>query len=154
MKVLIEKYRGFEIYFDKRSQLFETLVVDESKDSKSYNAVKKFIDDYCRRNVHFEPFTVIRGVTVSGITNNPLKIVGIRKDRGLIAINNDGNKIRVSSYDERNYILSLDENKEALIEIDELKIERKKFTEKIDSKIRCLIDSLTIITLEEKKKEL
>ena len=51
MKILIELYRDFEIYFDRDEGKFECVITDDrKKESISFSAVKKFIDDYKNSN--------------------------------------------------------------------------------------------------------
>ena len=51
MKVAIENYRGFDIEFDTDHEKFQCIITDgEEKESRSFTAVKKFIDEYRKDN--------------------------------------------------------------------------------------------------------
>ena len=58
-KILIENYRGFDIEFDTQYEKFQCVCTEEdSKESSSFAAIKKFIDEYKKQNADFKPFWV------------------------------------------------------------------------------------------------
>lgn len=79
MKIVIENYRGWEIYFDTQKETFYAVLseFDVDKTKQSFAAIKKSIDDYIKENVNFKPFKAI----VGGWGGYTIKeFVGIRKD--------------------------------------------------------------------------
>jgi hypothetical protein len=59
MKVPIEIYNGFEIYFDTDQELFGCEAKTDSKNSKSFTAVKTWIREFIKENSTFEPFIAV-----------------------------------------------------------------------------------------------
>jgi hypothetical protein len=121
MKVLIENYRGWEIYFNTDKEDFYTISNDfEKQQSKrSYAATKKFIDDFIKENTEFRPFNVER--MPSSYKNRDVKtIVGIRKDGAFVYSDKDGSKKQISTYDEKYYFLVDPENDPIFKQIDEI----------------------------------
>ena len=79
-KILIETYRGFDIEFDTNCEKFQCICTeDNAKESTSFTAVKKFIDDYKKINQDFKPF-LVESIPDSYKTEK-LKVIGVRKDR-------------------------------------------------------------------------
>jgi len=104
MKVLIEKYRGVEIHFDTDGEIFLTEIKDVGKESKSFTATKKWIDEYLKNNATFEPFYIIADPNGYNRGEKKKKIVGIRKD-GRFVYEEKGEKKQLSEYDEDRYFL-------------------------------------------------
>ena len=100
MKVLIENYRGFDIYFNTTQEMFEAEAESYDKGSKSFAAVKSGIDEYFKNNSEFKPFKAIRKADGQLIT-----IIGIRKDGRFNYEDSKGNKKQLSEYDERDYVI-------------------------------------------------
>lgn len=97
MSVLIENYRGHDIYFDSDNERFSFHFDTGSWNQKqTFSACKKSIDDYVKENEKFEPFIVER---LRGRLEQ-IKIVGIRKDRRFCFDNGGNVKGQVSNYDE------------------------------------------------------
>jgi len=119
MKVKIETYRKFDIFFDTENEAFSSEAKKEAdwltpakelKVSKSYAAVKKSIDDFIKENSTFEPFFV-RTKPNKHVYNEDkrrIKITGIRKDGRFVAEDLKGKLFQVSEYDESDYILEDD----------------------------------------------
>ena len=99
MRVLIENYRGFEINFDTETSEFYTELDDYGKRSKSFEAVKKGVDEFKKANSEFKPFKVIK-IDASEILN----IIGIRKD-GRFYYEKNSEKNQLSDYYEDNYFV-------------------------------------------------
>jgi len=115
MKSYIETYRRFPIHFNTDTEAFECAAKetanwrndDAVKSSKSYSAIKKFIDEFIKDNSTFEPFKVRKSPSYNYSTNYPneMKIVGIRKDNRFIYEKANGEKDQISEYDEEKYVL-------------------------------------------------
>lgn len=153
MKSTIEKYRGFEIWFDTEIESFQCDIDDERSVKKSYASIKKFIDDYIKENNTFKAFNV---------EPNPLnpfggktgKIIGIRKDGNFIHEDLNGKKTQISKYDLDRYIILDSSNKpiwekyNAFKEEDErIRIERNALRKEIELQFK-------IITLKDYKNQI
>lgn len=77
MRVLIEEYRGVEIFFEKDCEMF-SFSFDEGEygQKQTYNACKTNIDKYIKENQNFEPIPI----RLDSKPNQISKIVGVRKD--------------------------------------------------------------------------
>lgn len=100
MRVLIEKYRGFDIYFNPDQEMFEVEADSYGKCSKSFAAVKSGIDEYLKNNLEFKPFKAI-AIDSGDIIN----IIGIRKDERFNYEDSKGKKQQLSDYYEKNYVV-------------------------------------------------
>ncbi len=97
-KILIEKYRGFEIEFDTNYEKFKcTCNNEEEKESKSFSVIKKFIDDYLKNNQSFKPFWVHPNPQ-KNFYSDKLEVIAIRKDGTFFAKNEYGIKTHISNY--------------------------------------------------------
>lgn len=98
MKVLIEEYRGFEIYFDNMNEVFYSVSDKNDTELKksSYSASKKAIDDYIKNNQKFKPFYCCDSRYF--IRKEKIKIVGIRKDGLLVFENSKSEKQALPCY--------------------------------------------------------
>ena len=115
MKILIDTYRGFPIHFDIDNETFLSDAreanwrgdADFIKTSKSFSAVKKFIDEFIKENSIFETFIVRKSPAYNYSTNYPdeIKIIGIRKDNRFIYEKANGEKAQISEWDEEKYVL-------------------------------------------------
>ncbi len=132
MKVKIEDYRGWEIFFHTDNEEFYTVSneYDKDKSKKSYAATKKFIDDYIKDNLEFKPvFAQTDASIFSG--GEIIKLVGIRKD-GFFMCERNGKIEQLGKYYEKDYYLVNEENNAAMDVIKELRKER----DGIDLKIK------------------
>lgn len=122
MKVEIEDYRDWTIYFDTIEERFYSVSQrdDTSKENRSYSAAKKAIDDYLKDNIEFKPFKAMHKGHLEVID-----IVGIRKDGRYITERN-GKKEQLSSYDESRWIVWDDSYKPIVAEILRLQKEQRK----------------------------
>ena len=111
-KIFIDNYRGFDIEFETINEKFQCIITDELvKESISFTAVKKFIDEYKKMNQDFKPFYVEQ--TPSNYrfkVHKKIKIVGIRKDGRFVAEDFNGDKFQISDYDIKDYMLYVPEN--------------------------------------------
>jgi hypothetical protein len=154
MKVTIEEYRGFEIYFDTDHEVFQCVVADESaKESKSFSAVKKFVDDYKKDNQDFAPFWVDRNPERYYTETRALKIIGLRKDGRFIAEKNGG-RIQVSDHDLSIYVVSLKENERFFTLLSEFESKKEQQRLKNIQEKKRIIAGMKITTLKDYKKNL
>lgn len=110
-KIKIENYRGFDIEFDTNYEKFQCVITeDKTKESASFTAVKKFIDDYKKDNQDFSPFWVQKKPSAFGYKKDKLKVIGIRKDGRFMAEDENGDKCQISDYDLSDYILFDEDN--------------------------------------------
>jgi len=113
MKILIETYRGAAIEFDNEREVFSCFLFDYGKESKSFAAVKKAVDEYLKDNNEFKPFWIITRPESykSGIK---IKITGIRKDNRFVGEFEDGKKAHISDYEEKEYYIYTPETHDPL----------------------------------------
>lgn len=154
-KILIENYRGFDIEFDIESEIFQCVVTEENtKESKSFSAVKKFVDEYKKTNQDFVPFWVEKIPEHGWGENKRLKIIGLRKDQRFVSEDEKGNKNQVSDWDIKDLMLLKEENKPILNEYAELKKEFETFSARYTERKKEILSRVNISTLENYKKEL
>ena len=67
MKVFIENYRGWDISFDTDKESFyaQSDEYDVGETKKSFASAKKYIDDFLKDNLQFQPIWVERPVSQS-----------------------------------------------------------------------------------------
>lgn len=157
MKVKIETYRRFDIFFDTEAEAFSSIVHEVNKfsdakvlkESKSYAAVKKAIDEYIKENNTFEPFFVRIKPSKHYFDEDKrrIKIVGIRKDNRFIAEDRNGKRFQVSEYDEKDYILERTEDVIHFATIAALQVEQ----DEIRKKIKQAEDAIKTESLNELK---
>lgn len=146
MKVKIETYRTFDIEFDTDYEKFQCIVMDGTeKESKSFSAVKKFVDEFWKENNKFKPFKAIhigwRGEV------DLIEIVGIRKDKRFVKKKGLVNQ-QISEYDEEKYYVLNSATKEILDELQRTKVERNKITKEYDSVIDKLTEQLAPFSIK------
>jgi len=152
-KILIENYRGWEIYFDNDKENFYTSSddYDREKTKTSYAATKKWIDDFIKENLVFEPI-IIEKRDYRGLEQ--IKLIGIRKDRRFIYEGKDGKKEQLSEYYEKDYYLPDKSNDDIFKKIDAQK-QIKEAAELEISQLEKLIFKTPIIQeLRAKYKDL
>lgn len=149
MKALIEDYRGFEISFDTEKSVFYCFSdsYDTENTSKSYDAVKKYIDDYIKANKTFKSFVVYP--VPNSYKKEPTTITGIRKDGGFTYVDEIGKPKKVSNYDENEYYFINPSNESALSEMQSLEEQKNQIRERI----KTLKETLIIKTLADYRKE-
>lgn len=151
MKIKIETYRKFDIVFDTENEAFSSVIHQDTntafmeakqlKESKSYSAVKKAIDEYIKKNNTFEPFFVRIGPLAYSYNEDKrkLKIVGIRKDGRFIGEDKRGKLIQISEYDEKDYILDRPEDESHFVKIALLEIEKDKIVKEIETVKKSIV---------------
>ena len=127
MRVLIENYRGWEIYFNTDKEEFYTVSneYDKQETKRSYASSKKYIDDYIKSNNVFKPIKVQKMPTMFS-EGKVITLIGIRKDKAFMYEDEEGRKQQLSSYDERDYFIVDSRNDVHFKRIAELAIERKR----------------------------
>lgn len=150
-KILIENYRGFDIEFDTDCEKFQCIATDENvKESNSFTAVKKFVDDYKKTNQDFKPFWI--DPTPKGYKTKKMKIIGLRKDSRFVAENNEGGKEQVSDYDISKYMILKPENETGMRLLKELEVKKEQQRVENNNHREQIISTLNIITLAYYKK--
>jgi len=150
-KILIEKYRGFDIEFDTNCEKFKCICTEENaKESTSFTAVKKFVDEYKKTNQDFKPFRI--EPTPDGYKNSKLKVIGMRKDGRFVAENSKGEKNQISDYDLDRYMIFKPENEMAINKLSELKAKEEQQRLENNETRKLIISEINIVTLKEYKK--
>ena len=116
MTVKIETYRGIEIVFNTDRSTFSCILNDYGKESKSFDAVKKGIDEYIKDNNTFSPFEII-AAPYSYKKFKKYTVIGIRKDNRFILKDIKGEQSQLSEYDEKSHCLYSPELEPLLVEI-------------------------------------
>ena len=155
-KILIDNYRGFDIEFETINEKFQCIITEEFvKESVSFSAVKKFIDEYKKANQNFKPFYVESTPSnYSFKDHKKIKIVGIRKDGRFVAEDINGVKFQVSDYDIKDYMLYIPENEKALNQLSDLRQKEKKQAAEIQMERTLILSTVKITTLADFKKTL
>ena len=155
MKILIETYRGFKIIFDTDSEKFESDVSEgNAKESKSFSAVKKYIDEFIKSNYSFTPFWIETNPKILYIGGyKSVKVVGIRKD-GRFVIEENGDLQQLSDYNLEKYILKVDENEAAYTALNESYARQAKVTEAFNIERRNIIAGMNLIPLKGYKADM
>lgn len=132
MRVLIENYRGWEIYFDTDKEEFYSISneYDKQETKRSYASSKKYIDDYIKSNNVFKPIKVQKMPTMFS-EGKVITLIGIRKDKAFMYEDEEGRKQQLSSYDERDYFIVDSRNDVHFKRIAELAIERKRIDDEV-----------------------
>lgn len=152
-KILIENYRGWEIYFDNDKENFYTSSDDYDRENTktSYAATKKWIDDFIKENLKFEPIVVERK-DYRGVSQ--IKLIGIRKDRRFIYEGENGKKEQLSEYYEKDYYLPSPLNEEINEKIKEQQSIRDAADLEIQNLEKQLVKTPIIQELRNKYKDL
>ena len=154
-KILIETYRGFDIEFDTNCEKFQCICTeDNAKESTSFTAVKKFVDDYKKTNQDFKPFWVELIPDSYSYKKDKLKVIGVRKDGRFVAENSKGDKIQISDYSLDEYMLLKPENEIAMNKLSELKAKEEQQRLENNKARKLIISEINIVTLKDYKKQL
>ena len=152
-KILIETYRGFDIEFDTNCEKFQCICTEENvKESTSFAAVKKYVDDYKKANQDFKPFWIES--VPERYKMGKLKVIGVRKDGRFVAENSKGDKIQISDYDLNDYMLLKPENEMAMNKLSELKAKEEQQRLENNETRKLIISEINIVTLKDYKKQL
>ena len=132
MRVLIENYRAWEIYFDTDKEEFYTVSneYDTQQTKKSYASAKKYIDDYLKENQNFKPIKVQKMSSIYS-SGEVITLIGLRKDGAFMYEDAKGNKQQLSKYNESDYFLVNSENDPIFKELELLYKEEKELAAKI-----------------------
>ncbi len=144
MKVKIEDYRGFEIFFEPEKETFY-LCSDSWEDQntkKSFAACKKYIDDFIKDNNTFSPIWIERlPNNYSNATREKRKLIGIRKDNRFIYEDEKGKKEQMSDYQEKDFVIVNPENEIFYLQMEDcdkriqlIKQEKEEISSKIIKK--------------------
>lgn len=133
MRILIENYRGWEIYFDTEKETFYTYSnqYDNQQTKKSYASTKKFIDDYIKENQSFKPIKVQKMKTMYNDAKF-LTLIGLRKDGAFMYEDEKGEKAQLSKYDEKEFFVVNPKNDVYFIELERLYSEQRKISKLIE----------------------
>ena len=152
-KILIENYRGWDIYFDNDKENFYTSSDswDRENTKTSFAATKKYIDDFIKDNLVFQSIIIEKE---DYGTPNQINIIGIRKDGRFVYEGKDGKKEQLSEYDEKYYYLPNAENNDIFAKIkeqrdieDAARVERNRL-------IELIVKKPILAELKEKYKDL
>lgn len=157
MRIKIETYRGVDIEFDTANERFVSIITDGfEKETASYSAVKKFIDEYRKTNDGFKPFFVVERPSDNMFrdAHKAVRVVGIRKDNRFIIEKEDGRKDQMSSHDEENYILFKASNESKFAELRSIYAAFDKYRNDAIAKRKEVIASMEIETLSDYKNKL
>lgn len=146
MRVLIENYRGWEIYFDTDKEEFYTVSneYDKQETKRSYASSKKYIDDYIKSNNVFKPIKVQKMPTMFS-EGKVITLIGIRKDKAFMYEDGEGRKQQLSIHDERDYFIVDSRNDVYFKRIAELVIERKR----IDDEVKEIENSVIKVDVKQ-----
>ena len=142
MKTEVDKYRGWEIYFDTDKEGFTAYsnAFDHEVEKPSYSSIKKSIDDFVKANEAFKPFFVVCKPDKYGSDGKRIKIIGIRKDMRFIYEDKDGKKCQFSSYGEDDYFIEQSNYKDISDAynrmMDEIDAKRKAAAQYLDDKFK------------------
>lgn len=156
-KVLIETYRGFDIEFDTDNAKFQCIVEDGyEKNSSSFYAVRKWVDDYHKENVTFKPFEIesIPGHFYYGKESKKLKVIGIRKDGAFMVEDAKGKKQQLSKYDLDKYMLVEPRNSVVMAEWNANEELWDKLRNENEMRKKLILAKLQIKTAKEVKQEM
>lgn len=151
MRVLIENYRSWEIYFDTDKEDFYTVSneYDTQQTKKSYASAKKYIDGYLKENQNFKPIMVQKMSSIYSSTE-VITLIGLRKDGAFMYEDAKGNKQQLSKYSETDYFLVDAENDVIFKELELLYKERNA----IDEKIKYASSKVIKVDVKQIKKNL
>lgn len=153
-KAVIENYRGFNIEFDTDYEKFQCVITEDmTKESLSYSAIKKWVDEYKKNNQDFDPFW-IEGKPESWKRSEKLKVIGLRKDGRPVAVKEDGTRVQISDYDSSEYMIAKIENIYKLKALNDLETENEKIRTKFVERRKAIISSMDIVSLKEHLKSL
>ena len=152
-EILIETYGGFNIEFNTDSGKFQCICTDDdTKESTSFAAVKKFIDEYQKKNQDFKPFWI--EPTPDGYKSGKLKVIGIRKDGRFVAESSKGEKEQIPESNLKGYMIYKPENEDAVNKLSELrKLEEIQRLENNETR-RRIISEINITTLKDCEESL
>lgn len=139
-KILIENYKGWDIFFNRDIQMFYTLptqYLSEQTKCSTFDCVKKFIDKYTKANRGFKPIAIERYPPLNGVRILG-QLVGRTEDDRFLYKTENGEIKMLNAHEENNWFLidpnnnsNLEEIRLLNNEIDEMRKGMGKITEKI-----------------------
>lgn len=153
MKVTLETYHNVDIYFDTETETFGCTVKTDSKNSKSFAAIKSWIREYEKENDTFQQFNVIPNPDQYIFGKNKLTIVGVNKEGLFVYIDkNTKKKNQISKYEAERWCVENDTLEVNLATIAVLELEKDEISEKIKiQKKEFLSKTKTLKQLMENK---
>lgn len=152
-KITIENYRGIDIEFDTHYEKFQCIATEDIvKESVSFKAVKKFIDDYKKENQNFKAFEVT--YNPNNYEKEPLRIVGLRKDGRFVTEDRVGKKEQISDYNLSDYILYKKENEPFYQELKDLEDLKERQRIENNQAKKDIISKMNIVHLKDFKKSI
>lgn len=153
--VTIENYRGFDIEFETSSEKFQCIITeDNTKQSISFSAIKKFIDEYIKENNEFKPFKIIKHPNENWGREGIINVIGIRKDGRFVIQLEGGKKEQLPEYDESKYILFNEKAVQYIKEINSLKAHLDAYQKAQKANIDKIISEANFKFLKVYKAEL
>ena len=151
MRVLIENYRAWEIYFDTDKEEFYTVSneYDKQETKRSYATAKKYIDDYIKENNVFKPIKVQKMPSMFS-EGETITLIGIRKDKAFMYEDKDGKKQQLGSYSESDYFIVDSKNDVHFNRIAELAVKRKR----IDAELKEIEKSVIKVDVKQIRRNL
>jgi hypothetical protein len=153
MAVLIEKYRGHEIYFNTSDESFYCDGIHDylSRVRKSFSAIRKDIDEYIKHNQKFEPFDAI-SIGTMGI-GDKITITGIRKDGRFVYDDGDGKSQQLSDYDIKSYFVYNEKDEPIYSAIRANDVSKQEFIRQFNQKNKELLLQLRVENIKSRKPE-
>lgn len=152
--MIIENYRGYEIGFYTKIELFYCKAISEETAPK-FNTIKKRIDELIAKNKNFKEFKCFKKAPthMSEVDLEISTISNLRKDDRFNKYQ-DGKKVKISEHYEKDYFIAETEHFAILEEMQKQYEEYKKIHDEFIKKRVKLINSLNMKLLTEKKKEI
>lgn len=151
-RILIEEYRGFDIYFDKNSEEFNAISneYDIQKNKKTLSLAKKSVDDYINDNLDFKP-VIVQQLSSVFTSEKEIELIGIRKDGRFIFRNHKGEPEQLSQHSESDYFLKNEVNNKIFGEIAILEGQIRQLEKEVKiKKAQIIKDDLGLKNLKAK----
>lgn len=145
MSILISTYKGFKIFFNPNSERFESILTEDmSKESASFKAIKKQIDDYVKTNYQFKPFYIITSPTKTYSEVTEYKVIGINSYKHYIVEDSSKNVSTLSNYNLDEYVLKIDSNSPFHEELKAIRNEERIYINNVKSKIKEIVSKMNV----------
>ncbi len=146
MRIHIEEYRGWDIYFNTQTEEFYTISNEYEKqvNKKSFSAAKKYVDDFIKDNINFERVTVVDR------SGREIDLIGVRKDGAFMCIENGGEPKQFSKYDESSFFVKHETHSLVFEQVREIEKEKKRLDKQIQELRDGLIKTTTVSELRKK----
>lgn len=152
MKTEVDKYLGWEIWFDTDNEKFGcySSTWDKEGSGKTYSSVKNYIKTFIKENQKFKPFFV-ESIPSMYNSHEVLEITGIRVDGRFVYTNKRGEKEQLSESSEKIYVIKESKNADAILKFKE---DGKRIKELEEKAKKEFIAATSFTTLADYKKEL